>query len=164
MALPAFLAHAADAWAALYDGHHAVSVTVRFLHLSGLVVGGGTALAADRLGWRAARSGPEARSAALAALSGAHRVVLPALALVLVTGTLLTAADRETFLASRVFWAKLGLVALLLANGAALVAAERRVSRGDDEGGWRWLRRASAASFALWLLVLYFGVWLTVAA
>ena len=29
MALPAFLAHAADAWAALYDGHHAVSVTVR---------------------------------------------------------------------------------------------------------------------------------------
>ena len=59
-----------------------VSVTIHYLHLAGLVVGGGTALAADRQILKAARSGPTERSATVAALHASHRVVVPALAVV----------------------------------------------------------------------------------
>ena len=49
------------------------------------------------------------------------------------------AADLETFLYSRVFWIKMGLIALLLVNGAVLTSAERRASRGDADA-WGRLR------------------------
>ena len=48
MTPPAFASAALTWWSALYSDHQAVSVTVRFLHLAGLLVGGGTALVADR--------------------------------------------------------------------------------------------------------------------
>ena len=48
MAFPSFLVPVADSWAAFYGDHRMVSVTVRFLHLAAIVVGGGSALAADR--------------------------------------------------------------------------------------------------------------------
>ena len=57
MALPTFLSSAIDAWAAAYDTHRMLSVSVRYLHLAGLVVGGGTALAADRRILRTATGG-----------------------------------------------------------------------------------------------------------
>jgi hypothetical protein len=161
MALPTFLASAVKSWAAFYDAHHVVSVTVRYLHLAGLVVGGGTALASDWQILRAARSDASERIATLATLRGAHRVVVPALALVVATGVLLTAADTGTFLISRLYWTKLSFVTLLLINGAGLVAAEKRAATGMS---WRWLSFASIASLLLWLLILHLGVWLTVAA
>lgn len=164
MPLPTFLASAADSWAAFYDAHHAVSVTVRFLHLSGLLVGGGTALALDRQTLKAARSGAPEKAAALVALRASHRVVVPALAVVAVAGLLLTAADRETFLASRFYWSKLGLVALLLLNGVALLGAERTAERSGGTTGWGRLQLAAGASLVLWLAILYAGLWLTVAA
>lgn len=164
MPLPAFLASAADAWAALYDAHHAVSVTVRFVHLSALLVGGGTALALDRQTLKAAGSGAPEKAAALVALRASHRVVVPALTLVAVAGLLLTAADRDTFLASRFYWSKLGLVALLLLNGVALLGAERTAERSGGSAGWGRLRLASTVSVLLWLAILYAGLWLTVAA
>lgn len=163
MPIPGFLASAVESWAAFYDGHHAVSVTVRYLHLAGLVVGGGTALGADRQILKAARSGPEERSAVVAGLPATHRVVVPALALMMTTGFLMTMADTETFFASRLYWSKLGLVTLLLLNGAGLVAAERALSSGRTKS-WRGLGIASAASLLLWLAILLAGVWLTVAA
>jgi len=161
MALPAFLASAVKSWAAYYDAHHVVSVTVRYLHLAGLVVGGGTALASDWQILRAARADASERISTLATLRGAHRVVVPALGVVVATGVLLTAADTGTFLISRLYWAKLSCVTLLLANGAGLVAAESRAAKGMS---WGWLACASAASLVLWLLILHLGVWLTVAA
>ena len=163
MQLPAFLASAVGSWAAFYDGHHAVSVTVRYLHLVGLVVGGGTALVADRLILKAVRSGPEQRAAVVAALHASHRVVVPALAVIVTTGLLMTAADTDTFFASRLYWSKLGLVALLLVNGIGLVAAERAFSRGRTRN-WLGLGLTSGASLLLWLAILLAGVWLTVAA
>ena len=57
MALPAFLASTIESWSGFYDSHRMVSVTVHYLHLAGLVVGGGTALAADRQILKAVRSG-----------------------------------------------------------------------------------------------------------
>lgn len=151
-------------WSALFSDHHAVSVTVRFLHLAGLLVGGGTALSADRHLIAAVSQDAAARRAALALAGSSHRVVVPALALMSLTGVLMAAADLETFLNSRLFWIKMGIVGLLLINGAFLVLAERAAARGDGDGGWARLRLVSAASLALWLMALLAGTWLTVAA
>jgi hypothetical protein len=163
MALPAFVASAVESWADFYGHHQLVSVAVRYLHLAGLVVGGGTALAADRQILRAARSGPSARSGIVAALDASHRVVVPALAVVVTTGLLMTASDTETFFGSRLYWSKMGLVGLLLLNGLGLLAAERAIA-GERPKGWLWLGLTSAASLVLWLTILFFGVWLTAAA
>jgi hypothetical protein len=163
MALPAYLASAVESWAGFYDRHHAVSVTVRYLHLVGLVTGGGTALAADRQVLKALRAGPAQRADVLAWLHESHRVVVPALALMVATGALMTAADTGTFFASRLYWSKLSLVALLLLNGLGLLAAERALEQGRSRS-WRGLGVASAASLVLWLTILLAGMWLTVAA
>jgi hypothetical protein len=163
MTLPTFLASTVESWAAFYDAHRMVSVAVRYLHLAGLVVGGGTALFTDRHVLRAARSGPSERAASLAALDASHRVVVPALAVVALTGLLMTASDTPTFLGSRLYWSKMGLVTLLLLNGAGLLAAERAVSRGAARGWW-WLGLVSGASLCLWLVILFMGVWLAAAA
>jgi hypothetical protein len=163
MGLPSFLAPAVESWAAFYGDHQAVSVAVRFLHLAGIVVGGGTALLTDRRTLRALRSGGGARDAALAELASAHRVVVPALAVVAATGILMAASDAETFLNSRLYWSKMGLVALLLLNGLGLQAAERAAATGKPKG-WTALGLSSAASLLLWLAILLAGVWLTVAA
>jgi len=163
MALPAFVVSALESWADFYGHHQLVSVAVRYLHLAGLVVGGGTALAADRQILGAVRSGPSGRPGIVAALDATHRVVVPALAVVVTTGLLMTASDTETFLGSRLYWSKMGLVGLLLLNGVGLLAAERGIA-GQRPKGWLWLGLISAASLVLWLTILFFGVWLTAAA
>jgi hypothetical protein len=163
MALPTYLASAVESWATFYDRHHAVSVTVRYLHLLGLLTGGGTAIATDRQVLKGFRAGPAQRAALVTALHESHRVVVPALALVVATGALMTAADTATFFASRLYWSKMGLVALLLLNGLGLLVAERAIERASARS-WRGLGLASGASLALWLTILLAGVWLTVAA
>ncbi len=163
MPIPQLLAPLVERWASFYDHHHAVSVGVRYLHLVGLVTGGGTALAADRRVLGALRAEPARQAAVAAELRASHRVVVPALALVMATGALMTASDTGTFFSSRLYWAKLGLVALLLLNGLALLAAERAFERGRT-ASWSRLGMASAASLLLWLAILLAGVWLTVAA
>jgi hypothetical protein len=161
--LPASLASAVESWAALYDHHQLVSVGVRYLHLAALIVGGGTALATDRQLIAAARSGPRPPTGALLVLSASHRVVVPALAVVVATGLLMTATDTDTFLGSRLYWSKMGLVGLLLLNGIGLLAAERAVA--DERAmAWWWLGLTSVVSLVLWLSILFAGVWLTAAA
>ena len=77
----------------------------------------------------------------------------------------MAAADLETFLNSRLFWIKMGIVALLLMNGGLLVLAERAPRRAARATrGWARLRLVSAASLVLWLSALLAGTWLTVAA
>jgi len=163
MSIPAVVQSAIDAWSDVYGNHQIVSVAVRYLHLAGIVVGGGTALAADRRVLRAVRSGPSVRSEVVAAVHGAHRVVVPALAVIVTTGLAMTLSDTETFLVSPPFWSKMALVGLLLLNGLGLVAAERAVTRQRPQG-WLWLGVTSATSLLLWLGTLFAGVWLTVAA
>jgi hypothetical protein len=162
MSFPEFLVPAADKWAAFYGDHRLVSAGIRFLHLAAIVFGGGAAIAADRRTLAAVGS-PERRDAAVADLAGTHRVVVPALALIVATGALMALSDRDTFFASRVFWTKLGLFVLLLANGGLLLAAERAFVAGRP-AGTGLLRAGSALSLLLWFAVLAAGVWLTVAA
>ncbi len=161
--ITAAVASLVRSWAVFYDAHHLVSVSVRFLHLAALVVGGGAALAAD---WRVLRATcvPSRRPATIAEIASVHRVVVPALAVVVLSGVLLTAADAATFLTSRLFWSKIGAVLLLLVNGAALLAAESAARRGEGAKSWIGLAVASGTSLGLWLALLYLGLWLTVAA
>jgi hypothetical protein len=163
MATPGFLASTVQSWADFYGHHQWVSVSVRFLHLAGLLVGGGTALATDRQILTAKRDDPSARSGIITTLDASHRVVVPALAVVVTSGLLMTASDAATFLGSPVYWWKMGLVGLLLLNGFGLLKAEQAVV-GERPKGWLWLCLTSAASLALWLTILFVGVRLTVAA
>lgn len=165
MGLLAGLRSVVSWWAVYYSDHQMVSLVVRYAHLGALMVGGGTALAIDRLVLGSARrQGHDRRRAALTALKGSHVVVVPSLVVVTLSGVLMAMADWTTFAGSRLFFVKMGFVGLLLANGAALMAAERAYSRDEVTNIWRRVVAASGASFLLWLVILWLGEWLTVAA
>jgi hypothetical protein len=152
-------------WATYYSDHQLISMLIRYVHLAALMVGGGTALAIDRVVLGTARTRTDdRRRAAWQAMQGSHRVVVPSLVVVAFTGVLMTAADWTTFEVSRLFWIKMVTFGLLIANGAALVAAERRYSQSTDVDVWRRVVIASGASVLLWMIVLLIGEWLTVAA
>lgn len=164
MALPEFLTSAATAWSAYYSDHQLVSVAIRYLHIAGTVVGGGQALAVDRDLLAQFRHASDTRQSTLARLRGSHRIVVPALALVALTGLLMTAADLDTFLDSNLYRFKIAFVILLGINGGLLLAAETALARREGDAAWRRLALASGASMLLWLVTLFTGVWLTVAA
>ncbi len=150
-----------QSWAAFYGAHQVVSLAVRWLHLAGLLVGGGAALSADV---RVLRAGPAQRPATVAAVASTHSAVVSGLAAVALSGALMVASDPDTFLSSRLYWAKMTLVGLLVINGVALLRSERAAAQAPDGRGWTWLQATSALSLALWLAILYGGLWLTVAA
>ena len=100
---------------------------------------------------------------AVAYLQRSHRIVISAFVVIVVTGLLMALADVETYSVSTLFWTKMGLVALLMANGGFLTMAGWRAGRP----GSRWPRRviaASAISLMLWLAIVYASSWLMVAA
>lgn len=150
-------------WSALYADSTLVSTTVTTIHILALLGAGGLALAADRLTLRA--TVPDASRIA-EELRAVHRPVLVALTVLFISGLALATADLETFLASPVFWVKLGLVTLLLANGAGLARTESRVraSLPVTDALWRRLRMHAWVSLTLWALVTVAGTVLVNAA
>jgi len=150
-----FVSPSGDAWMSLYANHAALRTGLAFLHVGGLVAGGGCAIAADRMILRATGDDVAERRIQLGFLYGTHLIVVIGLSAVLASGVLLFAADVETFLYSRLFWVKMGLVALLLVNGAAMLRVERRL--GDAPGAWSRLAFFSRASLTLWFLTTLAG-------
>jgi hypothetical protein len=149
----------AKPWSDLYSRNIPVQTAVTFVHFTGILVAGGFALATDRMTLRMSGADTAARRLHLAELRAVHRPVLVGLVLTAISGTLMFAADLETFATSLVFWVKLGLIGILLVNGYLMTRAERSL-RGDAEAGargWRRLRRTSIASLALWFIVLLLG-------
>jgi hypothetical protein len=161
--MTAWLAEMCSGWSAFYGNHTSVAGAIRFLHLAGLVVGGGTALAADRL-ILSARKTADGRARILVTLAEAHRVVLPSLALVGLSGVLMFAADVQTFMASSTYFAKMATVAVLFANGGALQHSEKSIRTTGSERSWRQLTMTAWVSSSAWLLALLLGVWLSFAA
>jgi hypothetical protein len=151
-------------WSRYYGNHQIVSVAIRFTHLTALLLGGGTALFIDRQVLRAARRNAAGKQEALRALSSSHRLVVPWLVVVGITGAFMTAADTETFLNSRVYWIKMAVVALLVVNGVLLLAAENRAKEMDSRESWARVVAVSTISFLLWVGALLMGTLLTVAA
>ncbi len=155
MASAALMRAVAD-WTSIFANHAAVRTSVTFIHIAGLIGGGGCAIAADRATLIAARQSVEARDLQLGMLRTTHRVVLFGLALVIGSGVLLFASDVDTFLHSSLFWVKMTLVALLFVNGGVLLEAERRAATGNERA-WLALRATAVASLALWFLTTLAG-------
>jgi hypothetical protein len=147
--------HAIDLWASAYANHSALRTAVEFLHVAGLVGGGGYAFVVDRSTLAVPASAP-AQAVQLTTIRGAHRVVIAGLAVLFATGLLLFAADLDTFLWSRVFWLKMGLVALLIGNGAIMRMAQKQAERGAPRV-WSRLRTTAVVSFLLWFLTILAG-------
>lgn len=169
IAPPQTLLDLAAPWAKVYGHSKVLATVVVFVHVAAIVVGGGLAIALDRSTLRVRHHEPGARARHLAELDTAHRVVLAGLVLSLLSGLALFAADVETFFGSWIFWLKMGLIGLLLANGALLTRTERRLRLGASDGaeadaGWRRLRSIAFTSLALWLTITLAGVALTNAA
>ena len=156
MTLPPVLAAALEWWSSMYSNHATLRTAVSFAHIGGLLGGGGCAIAADRATLLLPRHDAAARLVHIDAIRRAHRVVLGGLVLLFISGVLLLGADVDTYIASRIFWLKMALIAALLVNGAWLVGAERRIT-GLDTTHWVRLRRASLASLALWFLTTLLG-------
>lgn len=155
------LAKLAQPWKDLYDDTTPLSVAVTFVHLAALFVGGGIALSADRATLRAGRGAAADRERQLTELGPTHRVVLGGLVVAFVSGLLLFLADVETFATSITFWVKMGLVTLLLVNGAVMTTTERALRAASDDARWGRLRVLAVTSATLWLATLLAGVALT---
>ena len=89
-------------------------------------------------------------------LKRTHALVLAGLIVLAVSGVLLLAADFDTYWHSRIFWLKMGLIGLLVANGALLLRAERRL-RGGERSAWIAMYRTTTASLVLWALTTLAG-------
>lgn len=151
-------------WQSIYSDSAIISITVTALHLIGMLVGGGLAIAADRATLRISHEQPGERERHLGELNAIHRPVLIALALLSITGILMVASDIETFINSPVLWIKLGLVALLVLNGVVLERTETSLRRGTEKSSWGKLRVAAMCSIGLWIATLAAGVVLVNAA
>jgi hypothetical protein len=154
------VARLAQPWASLYGDTPALQTTITFLHLAGIFLGGGFAIATDRetfMALRAARLSGQIRH--LAHLHTIHRPVMVGLVLALGSGFLLFAADVETFARSAVFWIKMLLLALLLTNGYLLARTETTLREGEPASPVLWTRLSyiSAASIVLWLGLILAG-------
>jgi uncharacterized membrane-anchored protein len=147
-------------WAEWYSHTKPAQVGVEFLHVGGLLVGGGFALASDRAVLRALSSEFDQRTRVLRELATIHRPVVVALAVSAISGVLLLASDVGTFIASPVYWTKMTLVLLLLANGYQLMRAEQRLNADPSpgNGAWQRLKLGAIASIALWLSTTLAGV------
>jgi hypothetical protein len=155
------LAHLAEPWATAYDNSKLLMNGVMFGHIGGFLVAGGLALAADRSVFRATTADASVRRVHVAELNAIHTPVLIGLIVAFASGLLLFLADVSTFATSPVFWIKMGFLALLLGNGAALRKLGHRLSMEDvSDRAWQALRRSAAASSLLWFVAVLTGVML----
>jgi uncharacterized membrane protein len=152
----ASLAHLASTWIAWYSDSPVLRTSIAFAHVAGLLLGGGAAIVEDRAMLSALRQDEQVRRQRVEHQRLAHRIVLIGLAIAVVSGLLLFAADWDTYLVSKVFWTKMVLVALLLANGLGLTRAEAAAVRGDSHA-WTRLRRGAIVSLTLWFLTTLAG-------
>lgn len=159
------LAKVFEPWQSLYSNSKVVSGAVTFVHIAATMFAGGFAIASDRMTFRALRTPPNAgasRASLLAELHDVHQPVLIGLAVLFVSGLLQATSDIETFGTSVVFWIKMALVALLLANGAVLQRTETalrasRTSDAADSALWARLHTVAITSIVLWTAIVLAG-------
>lgn len=160
MSAPAGLVQFFEPWSSTYSDSRILPTLIVFGHIAALVFAGGLAITLDRATLRAARGPAEFRWRQLDELASAHRLVLIGLALSVVTGVLMFTADVETYFGSWIYWTKMALIVLLLANGFLMTRAEARIRstpNAADDHGWERLRRAAAISIALWFAIAFLG-------
>ena len=160
MSIVESLATAVQPWADFYAHHKSVSNAITWLHLAALTIGGGAAVTSDRMMLRLRGADTDERRRRLVDFSKTHRVVIAALTVLALTGVSMVLSDVKTFLVSPVYWTKMGLVLVLLANGYGLVRTERDLTVDPAAGNRLWARFAfgARASITLWLGIVLAGV------
>jgi len=158
--VPKALVNALQPWSDFYSHSKTAAAVVTYLHVGGLLLAGGLAIAADRGSLRALRLAAGERSHYLRELASVHRWVLTGLTVVVASGIALLTADIETFFGSWIFWTKMVLVALLLANGVRMTRVEDALRRdaSAESAHWQSLHRVAVTSLGLWFVIAAFGV------
>ena len=156
----------AKPWADFYADSTPVGTAVTFLHIGGIMVGGGFAMTSDRAALAAVKGSDEDRRRILRDFGAIHRPVLTALTVVVASGVAMMLADAETLLVSPVYYTKIGMFTLLLANGWMVRETERNLVTDPTAGNKLWGRftLGARASIALWLMTAFVGVALTTSA
>lgn len=160
MSAPEALVHMLKPWADFYSHSKTATTVVQFVHIGGLLMGGGLAIAADRGTLRAMRLAAHERSGHLTDLAEVHRWVLSGLTLVVLSGLALLAADIDTFFGSWIYWVKMALVVVLLINGYRMTRTEAALNHGagEDSSLWNRLHSIAVTSLILWFIVAALGV------
>ena len=164
MTVPESLIKLFEPWNDLYSHSKLTATVVIFLHVGGLLLGGGLAIAADRSTLRALRNAAGERTHQLRELAAVHRLVIVGLVTVMVSGFALFTADIEAFFGSWIFWVKMVLVLLLLINGLMMTRTEASIERDassgktDTSSHWQALHRTAVTSLTLWFATAAFGV------
>ena len=146
-------------WAHYYADNKAVSAAVVFVHLAGILLGGGIAVASDRTSLQLKPGSEPDMPRELARLGAVHRIVVGALAIIVTSGLLMLFSDLHTFITSALYWTKMGLVVALLLNGFIRLRAENRLAAGSND--WRTFRVTSGVSLVLWFSILLCGAFLS---
>ena len=160
MTPPESLVSLLEPWNKFYSHSKTAETIVVFLHIGGLLLAGGFAIAADRMTIRAIGSSASARAAQLKELAATHRWVITGLTLVVISGLALLASDLETFWGSWIYWLKMALVATLLINGFAMTRLEVALEADPSETSPKWntLHRSAVTSLVLWFATTLVGV------
>ena len=158
--IPKALIDLSAPWADFMKHSKLAKTILLFLHIAPIVVGGGIAIGLDRLTLRLSRGPDEDRGRHLAELARTHSIVIAALAVSIISGLLLTAAEIDNFPTSWIFWVKMGFILILLLNGARMKSVEARMASSSSitTADWGRLHTAALASVTLWLTVTFLGV------
>jgi hypothetical protein len=145
-----------DTWASMYANSAVLRSGVGFMHVGALLAGGGSAVAADLGALRAIRHDRPRLQGELYRVREVHRLVIMSLAVVVLSGVLLMAADLDAYLSSTAFWVKMAFVVGLVINGAWLVRTTARAAYGDLQAVKR-VPLVSLVSLSLWFLTTLLG-------
>lgn len=156
----------AEPWQKLYAHSTVVATLVLFGHVAGLLVAGALAYAAESGALRLDPDDEASRRSFVAVVPASRRAFAAALGVTMLFGVLLFFTDVEVFAVSPIFWTKMGLLALLIANLAAAARLDARLRTSPGPGAPEHVisvalcrrRRASARlSAALWLALVLSG-------
>lgn len=157
-------------WADYYAASSWLPTAIIALHVLALFVGGGIALGADRRVLQSTPGHREAYLAAAADLSTTHGIVIGALVLTNLSGLALFTSDVGTFWGSRVFWAKMATLVVLILNGVRMRSTEARllatasttvemaVAGPELTGPYATLRTHAWVSVLAWCVIVVLGV------
>jgi hypothetical protein len=146
-------------WADFMKHSKLAKTIVLFLHIAPIVVGGGIAIGLDRLSLRLSVAGAPDRGRHLAELARTHNIVIYSLAVSILSGLALVAAEIDNFPTSWIFWVKMGFIVILLINGLRMKKVESSMAlQGPSEADWRRLHSIAIASITLWLTITFLGV------
>jgi hypothetical protein len=140
-------------WRSLFSHSAPVEMSVVGVHVLAMLVAGGLAIAHDRGTLRAGAWTAAIREHHFSELHVVHRTIVAALAICMLSGFALFAADVKTYVVSVPFWIKMALIATLLVNALIMTSTEgalRVDSGGAAAMAWTRIRVSSIVSAALW--------------